>query len=338
MSDRSLSISPAELGWNATQLRADLAPLLPGIGIEIVGSIASTNTALLEHLRGGSVGSGQGTGQGGGQGAQVRRSVESQAFGRRAADVEPWLLVAEQQTAGRGRQGKPWHSTLGASLTFSLALPFQPADWAGLSLAVGVALVEALDPLKDGQSPRIAIKWPNDLWLLDAAAPNGLGGRKLGGILIETVSAGSRRLAVIGIGLNVQPLEGAEVDTGIAALSEIDRHLTAPAALARVARPLVEALRRFEREGLAAFAAGFEARDLLKGRAVTTTAPEVPRGIAQGIAPDGALWVDAPSGRHAIHSGEVSVRPALPAAPPVASGDAPADGTAASSSPFPQDP
>jgi len=318
MSERpsALPVSPAELGWNVAQLRAELAPLLPGIGIEIVASIASTNTALIEHLRGGSMNSAASGAAGGAPSAQIRRSVESQAFGRRAADIEPWLLVAEQQTAGRGRQGKSWHSSLGASLTFSLALPFQPVDWAGLSLAVGVALAEALDPL-DGQPPRLAIKWPNDLWLLDSDAANGLGGRKLGGILVETVSAGARRLAVVGIGLNVQPMDAAEAgiatEIGMASLSEIDRHVTAPSALAHIARPLVEALRRFEREGLAAFAASFDARDLLKGRAVTTTSPEVPRGIAQGIAPDGALWVDAPSGRHAIHSGEVSVRPAVPA-------------------------
>lgn len=322
MSDRSIPPSPAELGWNAAQLRAELVPLLPGIGIEIVGSIASTNTALVEHLRGGPVA--------GASSAQVRRSVESQAFGRRAADVEPWLLVAEQQTAGRGRQGRAWHSTLGASLTFSLALPFQAADWSGLSLAVGVALAEALDPPRDGRAPRIAIKWPNDLWLLDPSAPNGFGGRKLVGILIETVSAGPRRLAVVGIGINVLPMDGAEVDTGIASLSEIDRHVTAPSTLLRVARPLAEALRRFEREGLAPFVAGFEARDLLRGRAVTTTSADAPRGIAQGIAPDGALWVDTPEGRQAIRSGEVSVRPALPAR---------ADAVEASATPpFPQEP
>jgi BirA family biotin operon repressor/biotin-[acetyl-CoA-carboxylase] ligase len=309
MSERpsALPTSPAELGWNVAQLRAELSSLLPGIGIEIVGSIASTNSALVEHLRGGSMGSTVGAAAGTPT-VQVRRSVESQAFGRRAADVEPWLLVAEQQTAGRGRHGKVWQSSLGASLTFSLALPFEPADWGGLSLAVGVALAEALDPL-DGQPPRLAIKWPNDLWLLDRDAPHDLGGRKLGGILIETVSAGARRLAVIGIGLNVLPLDVPDAETGVASLSEIDPHITAPGALARIARPLVEALRRFEREGLAAFVARFDVRDLLKGRAVTTSSPEVPRGIASGIAPDGALWIDAPSGRHAIRSGEIRVRP-----------------------------
>ena len=95
---------------------------------------------------------------------------------RRARDglVEPVLLAAEEQTAGRGRMGKGWHSRAGQSLTFSLALPLAPADWSGLSLAVGVSLAESLHP-------DVQLKWPNDLWLQQ---------RKLGGILVETAGTG----------------------------------------------------------------------------------------------------------------------------------------------------
>src|SRR5436305_15350183 len=107
--------------------------------------------------------------------AQVRRSVESTAFGRRAADLQPCLLVAEHQTHGHGRNGRVWQAAPGASLTFSLALPLAPKDWSGLSLAVGVALAQALDPPQAGaaasDAPRIGVKWPNDLWL-----PDGPGG------------------------------------------------------------------------------------------------------------------------------------------------------------------
>ncbi|MGZ7242464.1 biotin--[acetyl-CoA-carboxylase] ligase, partial [Streptococcus pyogenes] len=62
----------------------------------------------------------------------------------RAGHVDPVLLVAEQQSAGRGRMGRSWASRAGDSLTFSLGLPLQPADWSGLSLAVGVAVAESL--------------------------------------------------------------------------------------------------------------------------------------------------------------------------------------------------
>ena len=83
--------------------------------------------------------------------------------GRRHGLLAPCLLVAERQTAGRGRHGRPWRSTPGASLTFSLAWPLTRADLSGLSLAVGVALADALDATA---TPRIGLKWPNDLWLV----------------------------------------------------------------------------------------------------------------------------------------------------------------------------
>jgi BirA family transcriptional regulator, biotin operon repressor / biotin---[acetyl-CoA-carboxylase] ligase len=303
--------SPA-LAWGTEALWQQLEPLLPGLSVEVVARAGSTNAVLLERAR---VRCGSGAGHIADD-AMVRRSVESAAFGRRAIDLQPCLLVAEQQSAGRGRQGRAWQSSgSGASLTFSLGLPIAAADWSGLSLAVGVALCEALDPDASGpvgrRAARIGLKWPNDLWLLDG--PDGgprATGRKLGGILIETVSVGAQRLAVIGVGLNVRAFAAEALQTGFATLAEIDPPLTAPAALARVAAPLVLALLQFEREGFAAFAGRFEARDLLRGRQVHTTSAETPDGIARGVSPRGALLVEVPGGRIAsISSGEVSVRP-----------------------------
>ncbi|HEV7914738.1 MAG TPA: biotin--[acetyl-CoA-carboxylase] ligase [Albitalea sp.] len=288
------------LRWGAEALWEQLTPELPGLSVEVVARISSTNSALLERAR-----IVMPSAADDGDTAQVRRSVESTAFGRRAADLQPCLLVAEHQTHGRGRQGRVWQAAPGASLTFSLALPLSPKDWAGLSLAVGVALAGALDPLADGGMPRLGVKWPNDLWLLD----EGGGGRKLGGILIETVTAGARRLAVIGIGLNVLPLSTAEAATGFASLQELDPEVSAPQVLSRIAKPLVEALRRFERDGFAAFAGAFAPRDLLHGRSVRTTHPEVPEGRAEGLAHDGSLLVRTPDGSvKTVASGEVSVR------------------------------
>src|SRR6185312_6038226 len=106
----------------------------------------------------------------------------------------PLLLIAERQTAGRGRAGRTWHASPEASLTFSLAWKFsrQTRDLAGLPLAVGVALAEALAAF----GWDAALKWPNDV-LLD--------GRKLAGILIETANRrdGEGAWAVIGIGINL---------------------------------------------------------------------------------------------------------------------------------------
>src|SRR5438045_8210934 len=146
--------------WGAEALWEQLTPLLPGLSVEVVARISSTNTALLERARIVQP-AGDDT-----DAAQVRRSVESTAFGRRAADLQPCLLVAEHQTHGRGRQGRVWQAAPGASLTFSLGLPLAPQDWSGLSLAIGVALAQALDSLADGHAPRLGGKWPTDRWLL----------------------------------------------------------------------------------------------------------------------------------------------------------------------------
>ena len=289
--------------WGAEALWEQLAPLLPGLSVEVVHRTPSTNTALLERARAVP----EGPPDGGA--AMVRRSVESAAFGRRAVDLQPCLLVAEHQSAGRGRLGRPWQSRAGASLTFSLGLPLAAADWSGLSLAVGVALSEALDPAAPGAAgPHIGLKWPNDLWLMDGPVQNAARGRKLGGILIETVAAGTQRLVIVGVGLNVQPFDAVEADTGFAALHELDPAVTAPAVLSRIARPLIQALQQFEREGFIAFADRFAARDLLRGRRVRTTLAEVPDGIARGVSAQGALLVQSAAGIASVSSGEVSVR------------------------------
>ena len=287
------------LHWGAEALWQQLEPLLPGLSVEVIHSTISTNTALLDRARvvqeseleAGNV--------------QVRRSVESGAFGRRAVDVQPCLLVAEHQSGGRGRQGRAWLSAPGASLTFSLSLPLASADWSGLSLAVGVALSEALDA-EPAAKPglRIGLKWPNDLWLLGDEGE----GRKLGGVLIETVAAGPQRLVVIGVGLNVLPFGADAVASGFASLQELNAASTAPGVLAQVALPLVHALKRFEAEGFAAFAQGFAARDLLRGRAVRTTQADAVDGVAQGVSDHGELLVQTEAGLKRVSSGEVSVR------------------------------
>ena len=292
-------MSAPHLQWGAEALWLELRELLPGLSVEVVERCVSTNTALLERARV------EVRPEPDNADVLVQRSVESAAFGRRAADIQPCLLVAEHQTGGRGRMGRGWSSAPGASLTFSLSLPIAREDWSGLSLAVGVALADALDPqTAAGAAPRLGLKWPNDLWLMDAPAR----GRKLGGVLIETVSAGRVRLAVIGIGLNVRPLDEVDAGSGFACLQEIDAQADAPAVLHRVALPLARALRRFEAEGFAAFVADYARRDLLAGHTVRTTQQGVSEGIARGVDASGALQLQTSAGLVAIHSGEVSVR------------------------------
>lgn len=305
---RGAAPSAGHWRWGAQELWARLEPKLPGLSVEVLARAPSTNAVLLERARiaPNARNSGFGT-----------LRDDTQLVGRRQADMQPCLLVAEHQTGGRGRLGRGWRSARGASLTFSLALPLAPLDWSGLSLAVGVALADALQPATAPSTPRLALKWPNDLWLMPPAAQDppadGSLGRKLGGVLIETLLSGRQRLAVIGVGLNVQPLpEPLPIDLHgrLASISEFDPDATAPAALARIALPLVEALQIFEREGFGAFAGRFAARDMLRDQEVRTSAAAWPHGMARGVDASGALLLETADGVHPIASGEVSVRPA----------------------------
>ena len=289
------------LDWGVERLHLQLSQVMPNLAVEVVSKIASTNTALLERARVTNRLSGDFDMD------ALRRLPEGTAFGRRDADYQPCLLVAEQQTHGRGRHGRSWQAQPGASLTFSLAIPLAPADWSGFSLAVGVALAEALDPAgardATGASPTrpwIGIKWPNDLWLMPPAGAAG-SGRKLGGLLIETVSAGALKLAVVGVGLNVLPmgLDEAQASSGFACLHELDSTATAPAVLARVALPLVEALQR----GLPVIAGVG-----VSGEAGAAAAEGGISGVADGVAGNGALRLITADGLREMISGEVSVR------------------------------
>lgn len=267
--------------WQAEAIWEAVAPTLPGFTVEVLPEIDSTNTELMRRAR--------------------------------AGQHEPTLLVAERQTAGRGRMGRVWDGgDLGdagelPSLMFSLGLPLAPRDWSGLSLAVGVCVAESLDPA-------VRLKWPNDLWLADD--------RKLGGILVETASVAptqpgevAPRYVVIGIGINITPRtlgDGGGLSNRPAALQELVPGIDAPAALARVAAALVATVQAFERGGFAPFQARFHARDVLQGRAVRLS--DGTDGVAQGVNTHGALQVATAQGIQTITSSEISVRPAAPSA------------------------
>ena len=292
-------VSTARPHWGAEALWQALVPLLPGLSIEVVQSLDSTNTELTERLR---------------SAARVQK-VPGDRRGGRVNDLFPQMLVAINQTAGRGRLGRRWHSTPGSSLTFSLALPLGRGDWSGLSLAVGLAVVEALDP--DGR--RLGLKWPNDIILRDPESggepaqvkhppESARLGRKLGGILIESVAVGDQRTAVIGIGINVIPQPVAEADYGAAALTEIWPEATPQDALARLGEPLVRTLVAFERDGFAPLQDAYARRDVLRGHRVRTTDAAMPEGVASGVDADGALQVAGNGQTRRVVSGEVSVR------------------------------
>ncbi len=220
----------------------------------------------------------------------------------RAAQLEaPLLLIAEHQTAGRGRAGRSWLSAPGHSLTFSLAWRFDGGLHAltGLPLAVGVALAETLGRL--GQ--HVQLKWPNDL-LKD--------GDKLAGILVETQPAGGAAWAIVGIGLNLAMPDELEARIGRAVaavpwLARMDRDTL----MAAVLDGLAQALREFGAKGFAAFSARWNLLHAYQGQPVTIIdrGEVLHEGLAAGVDDAGRLLLDTEQGRVRIVAGDVSLRP-----------------------------
>ncbi len=220
------------------------------------------------------------------------------------------VLLAERQTQGRGRRGREWASPLAAHLYVSLSRSFGGglARLGGLSLVAGIAVAEALHGLGVGG---VRLKWPNDL----VVAEDGLGLRKLGGLLVEGGGehAGPAR-AVIGLGLNVRmpAAAGAAIDqpwcdlAGLSSEGLPGRNAVAAALLAR----LLPALEEFDAGGLAPFLSRYAALDALALQAViVSSANSAHAGIALGLAADGALRLRMADGRELhFHAGEVSVR------------------------------
>ena len=132
--------------------------------------------------------------------------------------------------------------------------------------------------------------------------------RKLGGVLIESVPVGQRRMVVIGLGLNIAPQPVVDLNTGFACMQEFDPGIDAPGGLARIAKPWIEAVLLFQREGFAPFKPRFERLDCLKGRLITTTLDDLPSGVAEGVDASGALLVRVGPSLRTVGVGDVSVR------------------------------
>lgn len=212
------------------------------------------------------------------------------------------LLAAEEQTAGRGRRGRRWHSAPGAGLTFSLGRRIRrPArELAALSLVAGVAAARALRALG---VRRAALKWPNDL-LVDGA--------KLGGILVEARTPGGSRnhggYAVIGLGINCRRTRGLAARLGreVAFVGDFVA-VSRNEILQTTASALLAALDAFEAGGLQALRAEWEAMDAHAGQRLRVRLADgrVMTGTAGGLAEDGALRLVTRNGVRAVRSGRV---------------------------------
>lgn len=263
---------------DAAKIRAHLPrEVLPQVAsLTAAWSIGSTNTALLE------------------------RPNPSSGLSE--------VLLAEYQSAGRGRRGRAWLAPPGGAICLSLSWTFRevPQDLGALGLVIGVCARRALRELGVREA---ALKWPNDLLV---------GEKKVGGVLIDlrAESAGPA-CVVIGIGVNLALGAGllkTIASTGIAATDLRSAGLKG-ASRNEVAAALIGAclkgLQEFERAGLKPLIEEWREADALNGRAVEVRAGEGhTKGIARGVDLHGSLLVETPQGVKRFISGDVTLRPA----------------------------
>jgi BirA family biotin operon repressor/biotin-[acetyl-CoA-carboxylase] ligase len=258
---------------DVARVREGLGAAASRIALEVVDEIDSTSTRLMERA---AAGAPSGT-----------------------------CLVAEWQSAGRGRRGRSWVASLGGSLTFSLLWRFEQGagHLAGLSLATGVAVARALAACG---VERAQVKWPNDV-VCDF--------RKLAGILVET--AGEMQgpsVAVIGIGVNyrlgervVDQIDQPVIDVAQAAATAPSRS----GLLAALLVELVRGLEAFERAGFGASRDEWRALHAYHGRRVRVLPPREPPFDAEvvDVGADGVLVVrTAEGGLVSLASAEISLR------------------------------
>ena len=218
--------------------------------------------------------------------------------------VPPFLIIAEQQTAGRGRRGRSWASPFGENLYYSLVLRVSGGmrQLEGLSLVVGLALLQAL---RDAGVTEAGLKWPNDLLV---------GGRKIAGILLE-LSGDPADVChvVIGIGVNINMRvtpQGEVIDQPWTSLRQVlGEQLDRNAFVASLNRQLERYLHLHQAEGFAALREQWEASHLWQGRAVVLAAgAQAIHGRVLGVDDTGALRLDIDGQEKVFSGGELSLR------------------------------
>ena len=247
---------------------AELAALAPDLEIDLLDTVGSTNAAAADRARAGA--------------------------------PEGLVVVAEHQTAGRGRLDRAWETPPRSALTFSLLLRPQaaPAEWPWLPLLTGHTLAKVLR----AEGYDAGVKWPNDLLIDD---------RKVAGILVERVETPSGPAAVVGVGLNVtMTAEELPVPTATSLALESASAPDRTHLLVTALQTLREAYDTWQAGGHAATArlrASYSSSCVTVGRDVRVQLPsgETLTGRATGIDPDGRLVVAGPDGETAVGAGDV---------------------------------
>lgn len=232
-------------------------------------------------------------------------STNSLLMNERSTDTDRVpVVIAEHQTAGRGRRGKTWVSWPGTSLTFSSLWRF-PAGApvpAGLSLVAGIAVALALE---SQGAIGVQLKWPNDVLLL---------GHKVAGILVELLPGpNGTSAAVIGIGINIAVPRGEQISDQIG-MTDLASHVcTLPdrnRMTALLLRKLHDLLETYASTGFPALRGAWQQRNAFAELPVRISGESMClEGVCAGVDDDGALLLRTESGIARILSGEVSLRP-----------------------------
>jgi len=237
--------------------------------------------------------------------AESTNSLALELLGKQEVDAGT-VIVANSQSAGRGRLGRPWVSPADTGLYFSCIVrpELSPADFPKITLAAGLAVFLAVEK---ETGIRLGLKWPNDLFL---------NGKKCGGILTETqaIAGQDSPAVVIGIGLNINtaladfPAEVAERATSLYA--ETQRIFARGPLLAAILEELESLLAQLELDGFPQILRLWRQHDIHAGKTVTwlNSQGELVTGLSLGPDEEGILRIrDAAGKTHTVISGDVSL-------------------------------
>jgi len=214
------------------------------------------------------------------------------------------VVIAEHQTAGRGRMDRTWCSPPSCGLCLSMAFTFRsmPENFPSLSLAIGIAVAQAIERFG---IQGIGLKWPNDIVARDG---------KLGGVLSEVLPANAEGVTVVvGVGLNIDFADTGVQSTIVSQLGRVvdlascsDELPSRSAISAAVIECLFETMVRFEADGFEPFYEMWQQYDWLRGQQVQIESADglIP-GLVEGVDTDGALLLRTNDERRRFTSGSV---------------------------------
>jgi len=208
------------------------------------------------------------------------------------------ICIADQQTHGRGRNGKSWSSPPGGNIYMSISCGFSKDNFPyGLSLAVGLSLIKALERFKIFG---VKLKWPNDLYFQD---------KKFAGILIDLIQQGSKTMAIIGVGLNVINAEYENLECPITSLNQIiDSEFNRSFLTAAIINQLLSNLNDFKKYGFEHFSHDWNQYNYLLHKEVSITIDEERlQGVIEGVDKIGQLIFRVDGKEKLVNSGIIKL-------------------------------